>query len=196
MTTEVEDGELDDANANPASTLKNVTKENSPGEAKQAQSPAPNVKSDVLTRRDQIREAASKAPTPTPSQTSMPTRPESSRTGSSNPLAERPSRNLPSRPEGPLPSRQELDRHTSSRYGDRRDGRDPRQVDHGRSERPGERREYAGSERPIPRDAGRANVRRRCPPVRPKWHASSDLISFIIGPWPCGQPGEIAVCQC
>jgi THO complex subunit 2 len=191
---EVEDGEVDDAKISAAtsntSTAKPATPARNTAEAKPAAPTAPATnepkRSDGLTRRDQIlREKEPRASTPPPSQAGTPARPEVTRNLNTSSLPERTNHNLPSRPDAPFPSRQQLDRHPSSRHGDRRDGRDTRIPDSSRMDRPGDRsRDFLGPDhRRIeanPRDFGRASDRglgpdreRSRPDPPPRWTPES-----------------------
>lgn len=189
---EVEDGEVDDAKsskrntastvvADPADRNRDVKRANTPSSA-----PEPK-RSDVLDRREQIkREQAAKASSSPNS--SVPTRPDLSRTSTPTSLNDRGPPNLPTRPDAPFPNRDLLDRHPPPRHGERRDGRDGRLLDP-RSDRsttrPGERpREFSGSDRravePAPRDVGRPSDRvsgtdreRVRPDPPPRWTAES-----------------------
>ena len=191
---EVEDGEVDDAKISAIADSTSAAKPGTPARnasgAKPVAPTAPTTsepkRSDVLTRRDQIlREKEAKASTPPPSQAGIPARPDVGRNLNVGSLPERSNHHLPTRPDAPFPGRQQLDRHPSSRHGDRRDGRDTRLPDSGRMDRPGDRpRDFSGPDRrgieANLRDFGRASERglatereRSRPDPPPRWTPDS-----------------------
>jgi THO complex subunit 2 len=142
-TTEVEDGEVDDAKNASTNNPKDNSSESSRNDTRlpPVQGGNDGKKSEILLRREKIlRENAARSSTPTPPPSSIPPRPEIQRNLSAN-------HTLPNRPDVAIPSRQLLDRHPP-RQDDRRDVRDnripdlvrDRGRDRGREFPPGERR--------------------------------------------------------
>jgi THO complex subunit 2 len=172
LAPEVEDGEVDDTKiaattdkpfANTADD--SVTSAEPTNSVSATLAVEPVRKSDILMKRDlhlRGKEANLAA------SSNNHGRLESSRTSSGS-LQSLPGANhiLPSRPDVPLPPNQRMldrDRHTSSRHGERREGRDSRLLDSNRLDRPGERpRDFPPSDRrgiePTPRDFPRGSER-------------------------------------
>jgi THO complex subunit 2 len=169
--SEVEDGEVDDAKISSAFAKAEppTTEVTHPKPASPTRTTVEPQKSDILLKREQhLRERDAKN-----ASASAAGRPELPRNTSSS-LMDRNNHALPNRPDAPFPSHRMLDRdrHSSSRYGDRRDGRDARLPDINRLDRPGDKaRDFAGNERRDPdpnRDFGRPLDRPRTRPDRPE----------------------------
>ncbi|KAH8802796.1 transcription factor/nuclear export subunit protein 2-domain-containing protein [Xylogone sp. PMI_703] len=170
---EVEDGEVDDARV--TSTDAAATANPTTADVDVVMSGSKDEKGGTLSGRD----TSSRGNTPKPSIPSTTAGPQSRNDirGSDR------SHNLPSRPDAPLPSRQDLERHTSHRHGDRRDIREPRaQSDLSREDRHGGRlREFTSNGRrsldgPL-RDSGRLDRpldrERLRPEPPPRWTPES-----------------------
>ncbi|KAM0154702.1 hypothetical protein ACHAQE_007092 [Botrytis cinerea] len=180
FTTEVEDGEVDDAKlasaAGNGNVLKEVPSDNSGVKDKASSTPGEGRKSEILLRRERIlRENAARASAPNSAPANIPARPDLQRNMPAN-------HNLPNRPDAPIPGRQMMDRHPA-RNDDRRDMRDPRVTelvrdrtrDRGRDFPPGDRR---GMDTP-PRDfrnndrAPNNERERPRPDSNPRWNNES-----------------------
>ncbi|PQE18990.1 THO complex subunit 2 protein [Rutstroemia sp. NJR-2017a WRK4] len=173
-TTEVEDGEVDDAKNASTNNPKDNTSESSRNDTRPPPTQGGNdgKKSEILLRREKIlRENAARSATPTPPPSSIPPRPDIQRNLSAN-------HTLPNRPDVPLPNRQMLDRHLP-RQDDRRDVRDNRLPDlvrdrgrdRGREFPPGDRRAMDAGPRDF-RGSDRVSVAERDrsrPDSIPRW---------------------------
>ncbi|KAI1007657.1 hypothetical protein K3495_g574 [Podosphaera aphanis] len=175
-TTEVEDGEVDDAKTAGAPNF--IAHNNSAPEPRVIGPPAPvtmeSRKSEILDRREQIkRENAAKISVP--SSSSVPPRPEPPR-GS---IPERVNHSLPSRPDSSFSTRDLMERHIP-RNGDRRDIRNQDQRSLERPARQVDRpREFSSERRSMestPRDYGRSDRlgsdRERSRPEPHRWNES------------------------
>ncbi|KAI9050570.1 hypothetical protein LZ554_005731 [Drepanopeziza brunnea f. sp. 'monogermtubi'] len=193
-STEVEDGEVDDAKLS-ARTIPTTAPSNNaatPQDFKRASSPAAALeskKSELLEKRELFKAQQAKAHESTPPRPVAPLR--------QGPVESRPPNSLPSRPDVQFPGRDLLERHPP-RHGDRRDGRDPRlpdpRLDRSRpgdrlgdrlGDRSGDRlRDFSGNDRRVneptarefarPPDRSQGSDRERVrPDPPPRWSAES-----------------------
>jgi THO complex subunit 2 len=166
---EVEDGEVDDAKHLKNGTAAADTK----AAASSVQTPPVPQRSEILIQREKVKAERAAA------QANIPTRPDTLRPHTPGSMLDRAPPSLPNRPDAPIPAHNHGDRH---RHPERRDDRNPRNIDSVRGERPGDRpREYPAASRrngeSIPRDFGRSTDRgvipdreRSRPDPPPRWN--------------------------
>lgn len=154
-TTEVEDGEVDDAKTSNTANNPNIASTIEPDKKPEvaASVPEPQISEVLLKRQQHLRDRDNLAKSAAASslqstQALAPQRVDPSRNHAIVGLADRNNNHLlPSRPDAPFPSHHDA---RNPRHGDRRDGRDARLSDLNRPGRPGER----SVERPVERMGG------------------------------------------